>query len=178
MRYVALVLLCLLAMDISKQKEEKKVSRGGLILKKPLGRFSRISLISIYISALFIPLAPLGIKGSFMLDSSPEFCVSCHVMQKRYEGWFHSAHKNWATCTDCHLPQQTFATKLAGKLRDGLNHGYAYAFNSVPDPIRIKKHGAETVMRNCTRCHATLVSGIHSEGRKCWDCHRGLAHGY
>jgi cytochrome c nitrite reductase small subunit len=33
-------------------------------------------------------------------------------------------------------------------------------------------------MQNCVRCHERLVSGIHNEGRKCWDCHRSLPHGY
>lgn len=154
------------------------ISPRGLIQKRPFGRFSKSILIFGFAALLFLPLLPLTFKGSLLLNDKPEFCVSCHTMRKEYNNWSHSAHRNWAACGDCHVPQQTVVTKLAGKLRDGLNHGYAYAFNKIPDPIRIKKHGSETVMQNCIRCHSRLVEKINKDGRKCWECHRGLPHGY
>ncbi len=159
-------------------EKERRVSRSGLVLKEPLGRLAKTLLVVGFIALLFTPLLPLAVKGSTLLNDTPEFCVSCHQMKKDYQNWSHSAHRNWAVCADCHVSQRSVVTKLAGKVRDGLNHGYAYVFDSAPDPIRIKRHAAETVMENCLRCHGELVSKFPDHGRKCWDCHRGMPHGY
>ena len=56
---------------------------------------------------------------------------------------------------DCHVSQQTIVTKLAGKLRDSLNHGYAYAFNRIPDVNQAEKI-------RCGDSDAKLVSDVWS----------------
>lgn len=154
------------------------ISSRGLIQRGAFGRCTKILLILGFAAILFVPLIPLTFKGSILLNDKSEFCIMCHTMQREYNNWSHSAHRGNAACSDCHVPQQTVVTKLAGKLRDGLNHGYAYAFKKIPDPIRIKRHGSETVMQNCIRCHSQLVEKINKGDRKCWECHRGLPHGY
>src|SRR4030067_3833451 len=147
-----------------------------VIRKKPLGIPSKILLLMVVAGVIIIPLLPLGVKGAWTYTNKPEFCISCHMMKKEYQDWSHSAHRNWAGCGDCHLPQQSVVTKFAGKTRDGLYHGYAYIFKK-DSFIRISKHGEETVMDNCLRCHEQLVENIHITDRKCWECHRGLPHG-
>ncbi|MEW6741058.1 MAG: cytochrome c nitrite reductase small subunit [Nitrospirota bacterium] len=150
-----------------------------VVRKKPLGMSSRILLAVVIAGIILIPLIPLAVRGAWTYTNKPEFCVSCHMMKKEYQNWSHSAHRNWAVCGDCHLPQQSIITKLAGKARDGIYHGYAYALNKDPVLIRISKHGGDTVMSNCLRCHGQLVANIvHNGERKCWECHRGLPHGY
>lgn len=148
-----------------------------VIKKKPIGRSYKILLFLIIAGAILIPLVPLAVRGSWVYTGSPEFCVSCHMMKAEYSNWSHSAHRNWAGCGDCHLPQQSVVTKFTGKTRDGLYHGYAYVFKK-DSLIRISKHGNETVMDNCIRCHEQLIANIQKSGRKCWECHRGLPHGY
>ncbi|MBI1865697.1 MAG: NapC/NirT family cytochrome c [Nitrospirae bacterium] len=165
-------------MIFGKRIKEVKVSRSGLVLKKPLKRPFKILLLGGFVAVLFAPLLPLTVKGSTFLNDTPEFCVSCHQMKKEHRNWSHSAHRNWAVCADCHVSQKSLVTKLAGKVRDGLNHGYAYVFDSAPDPIRIKRYGAATVMENCLRCHGQFVANFPDQSRKCWDCHRGQPHGY
>lgn len=149
-----------------------------VVKKKVLGKSSRIILAVVVAGAILMPLVPLGIRGAWTYTNRPEFCVSCHTMKREYQNWSHSAHRNWAGCGDCHVPQQSIVTKTAGKVRDGIYHGYAYAFDRTPDPVRISKHGQDTVMGNCIRCHEGLISNIHTDDRKCWECHRGLPHGY
>ncbi len=125
-----------------------------------------------------IALAAIAVKGMFAVTGTPEFCVSCHTMKSQYRNWSHSAHRNKAGCSDCHVPQENVAAKLAAKTRDGFNHVYAFALDKVPDPIRLKPGSRKTVMNNCVRCHKQLVEKLSMEGRKCWDCHRGIPHGY
>lgn len=148
-----------------------------IVRRKKLGRGSKTLLALITAAVIFLPLVPLGIRGAWIYTNRPEFCVSCHTMKTEYRNWSHSAHRRWAGCGDCHVPQQSIVTKTAGKMRDGIYHGYAYAFDMTPDPVRISMHGQATVMGNCLRCHKELVAGIHKDNRKCWDCHRGLPHG-
>ena len=99
-------------------------------------------------------------------------------MKKEHQGWSHSAHRNWAVCADCHVSQKSLVTKLAGKVRDGLNHGYAYVFDSAPDPIRIKRYGAATVMENYLRCHGQFVANFRIRAGSAGTAIGGQPHGY
>ncbi len=125
-----------------------------------------------------VVFAAVAVKGLFAVTGPSEFCVSCHTMKSQYRNWSHSAHRNWAGCSDCHVPQESVAAKLVAKTRDGISHVYAYTIGGVPDPIRLKPRSRKTVMNNCIRCHGQLVEKISLDGRKCWDCHRGTPHGY
>lgn len=165
-------------MFFRKRLREAMVSRRGLVLKKPLGTLGKFLLVFGFVAILFAPLLPITVRGSAFFNDSAEFCITCHQMNQIYQNWSHSSHRNWAVCADCHVSQKSLVTKLAGKVRDGLNHGYPYLLDSAPDPIRIKKHGALTAMENCLRCHGELVSNFPAHDRKCWECHRGEPHGY
>lgn len=150
-----------------------------VIRKKPLRMSYRVLLALVIAGVILIPLIPLAVRGAWTYTNKPEFCISCHVMKGEYRNWTHSSHRNWAGCSDCHVPQESIVTKLAGKTRDGIYHGYAYLLNKDPVLIRISKHGGDAVMSNCVRCHEQLVASIlHNGERKCWECHRGIAHGY
>ncbi len=121
----------------------------------------------------------LTIRMAWTYTNQPEFCISCHEMKGQYRNWTHSSHRNWADCADCHMPRESIVTKLASKARDGVYHGLSHLFNKDPVLIRITKLGEDTVMNNCVRCHEDLVAGIlHKGERRCWECHKGVAHGY
>ncbi|MEO5360910.1 MAG: NapC/NirT family cytochrome c [Nitrospirota bacterium] len=149
-----------------------------VIQKVQLGKSHRRMLAIIILAVIFLPILPLALRSAWLYSASSEFCISCHTMNKEYQNWSHSVHSLGAVCGDCHVPQQSIITKLAGKTRDGIYHSYAYIFDSAPDPIRISKHGQDTVKKNCLRCHNQLLANIHTSSRKCWDCHRRVFHGY
>ncbi|MBM4273215.1 MAG: cytochrome c nitrite reductase small subunit [Deltaproteobacteria bacterium] len=116
-----------------------------------------------------------GPPGLYAKSETPEFCGSCHVMESRYEAWFHGGAHSRIKCVDCHLPNDTLARHLMWKSIDGLWDAAAFHTGRVPDPITLSSHGARVVQENCQRCHAETVARIN-EDRKCWDCHRRMSH--
>lgn len=123
-------------------------------------------------------LSVWGAKVTLAKTDSPEYCLSCHVMENHYESWFHSAHHLAATCSDCHVPHQNTASKLVAKGIDGLRDSYYFYTNQVPDPIQLSDRGSKIVRENCLRCHGNLMEKVENEDRDCWECHRSVPHGY
>jgi cytochrome c nitrite reductase small subunit len=124
---------------------------------------------------------------SYMSDN-PATCVNCHVMGPQYATWFHSSHREHATCNDCHVPQDNIIKHYVFKAQDGLRHATIFTLNTTPDPIIMHEAGQRAVQANCQRCHdhtnQHITSGKVSydqvqkgEGRPCWDCHRDVPHG-
>lgn len=124
------------------------------------------------------------------LSTDPKACINCHVMHTQYATWQHSSHAMRATCVECHLPRDTMVNKYMAKARDGWNHSVAFTLNTYGQNILISDDGADRVQANCISCHARLTAviisnadryhdftGVVSEDRKCWDCHRDVPHG-
>ena len=122
------------------------------------------------------------------LSDSPQTCVNCHVMAPHYTTWFHSAHRMYATCNDCHVPQDNLFRHYYFKAQDGMRHAYIFTMRQEPPVIRMHEPGQEVVQENCLRCHehtnhrvhvsqGTLTSAKAGENRLCWDCHRDVPHG-
>lgn len=118
------------------------------------------------------------------LGNDPATCNNCHVMETVYDGWSHSAHRNWAGCNDCHTPH-ALIPKYWVKAQSGYHHVTAFLFGEIPDAIRAKESSKQVIQENCLRCHAERVSNI-DEGqmvgagqaeRYCFACHRSVAHG-
>ncbi len=116
---------------------------------------------------------------SYLFDD-PAACNNCHVMGTVYEGWYHSQHRQWATCNDCHTPHDLIPKYLV-KARSGMNHVLAFSTGHIPDAIRAKPSSRAIVQENCIRCHAETVSEVSSgemdADRYCFDCHRTDPHG-
>jgi len=114
------------------------------------------------------------------LGSNPATCNNCHVMDAVYEGWYHSSHHEWATCTDCHTPH-ALIPKYIVKAESGYHHVTAFAFGKIPNAIRAKESSKKTVQENCIRCHAetvdNILGGSMAFDRNCFDCHREVSHG-
>ncbi|MDR2151904.1 MAG: cytochrome c nitrite reductase small subunit [Helicobacteraceae bacterium] len=125
-------------------------------------------------------------KAADYLGSDPKACINCHVMNVSYATWEHSAHKNAATCVDCHLPQGG-VEKYVAKARDGFNHAVAFTTGSFDQAIVISGDGARRVQANCVGCHASLSNALiknadlnhrfDESDRQCWSCHRQTPHG-
>lgn len=122
------------------------------------------------------------------LSDSPQTCVNCHVMAPHYTTWFHSSHREHATCNDCHVPQDNIFRHYYFKAQDGMRHAYIFTMRQEPFVIRIHEAGQQVVQENCKRCHehtnfmvsafdATLQTAKAGEHKLCWDCHREVPHG-
>ncbi|MDP2722700.1 MAG: cytochrome c nitrite reductase small subunit [Bacteroidales bacterium] len=123
------------------------------------------------------------------LSDNPTTCINCHVMNPQYATWFHSSHRERASCNDCHVPQDNVFNKYFFKAKDGLRHATMFTLRLEPQVIMIKEAGAEVVQQNCVRCHNELITDnkmlskslsfdhFRTEGRKCWECHREVPHG-
>ncbi len=131
-----------------------------------------VALVAVAAAGFF---AAFGPPGLYAKSESPEFCGSCHVLQPEYEAWFHSGAHQQIKCIDCHLPNGNLAQHLFWKSVEGVKDSLAFHTGFVSEPIRISERGAATVLDNCRRCHAEIVSRIN-EDRRCWDCHRSISH--
>jgi cytochrome c nitrite reductase small subunit len=127
-------------------------------------------------------------RASSYLSDNPETCVNCHVMAPQYATWFHSRHRQVATCNDCHVPHDNKIRHYAFKASDGTRHAFFFTFRLEPQVIRIHSAGQRVVQENCIRCHDAAVHGttltevrgddVHAEqGLRCWACHQETPHG-
>jgi cytochrome c nitrite reductase small subunit len=127
-------------------------------------------------------------RATSYLSDDPRTCVNCHVMAPEYLTWANSAHREAATCNDCHVPHDNYVRHYAFKASDGARHAFMFTFRLEPQVIRIHPAGQRVVQENCVRCHTPLVHRTHLpgvpgddvhgvEGVRCWDCHRGTPHG-
>jgi cytochrome c nitrite reductase small subunit len=119
------------------------------------------------------------------LSDEPAVCLNCHLMDSQYKSWERSSHAVWATCNDCHVPQDRLLRKYAFKARDGLYHAAVFTVRGEPRVIRARQGSDEVIMENCVRCHTPLVTeftkmdagrAIAGESKACWDCHTQVPH--
>ena len=123
------------------------------------------------------------------LSDEPTTCINCHVMNPQYATWFHSSHREKATCNDCHVPHNNVFNKYFFKAKDGMRHATIFTLRNEPQVIFIKEEGAKAVQQNCIRCHNDLITDnkmlsktrlfdhFRTDGRYCWTCHREVPHG-
>lgn len=127
-------------------------------------------------------------RADSYLSDDPRTCVNCHVMAPQYATWFHSRHREVATCNDCHVPHDNVIRHYAFKASDGMRHAFMFTFRLEPQVIRIHEAGQRVVQENCIRCHAATVhvtrlaevrgdDAAAVEGLRCWACHRETPHG-
>lgn len=122
------------------------------------------------------------------LSDEPSTCVNCHIMTPYYHSWDHSSHAKWATCNDCHVPQDNVISKYAFKAKDGLYHAAVFTLRKEPQAIRPRDASYEVILKNCIRCHTQLNTEFvktgmitycdvkEGKGKACWDCHTEVPH--
>ncbi|WP_296945089.1 cytochrome c nitrite reductase small subunit [uncultured Dysgonomonas sp.] len=122
------------------------------------------------------------------LSDDPAACINCHIMTPYYQSWNHSSHAQWATCNDCHVPQDNIISKYAFKAKDGLYHAAVFTINGEPQVIRPRDESYGVIMDNCIRCHTQLNTEFvntgmisycdvqEGKGKACWDCHTQVPH--
>lgn len=170
-------------------REQPTLTQGGNVKPSKFLIFSALGafLVAVGLFAYTVHAS----KALSYLSSDPKACISCHVMNTQYATWQHSSHAREASCVDCHLPRDGMVDKLIAKAKDGWNHSVAFTLQSYDHAIKISDDGARRVQENCVSCHASLTSIIVAnadkyhrfddpsveEGRRCWDCHKGVPHG-
>ena len=159
-----------------------KIQAGLRFVLPPVNwRFSVMILLGV-ISGLGIFIIYIS-KATSYLSEKPEVCMNCHIMAPQYNSWNHSAHREVATCNDCHVPQDNIVNHYRFKATDGLRHSWMFTFRLEPQVIKIHAAGKQVVNENCKRCHEKLISctsliGLNSEtDRHCSECHRETPHG-
>lgn len=122
------------------------------------------------------------------LSDDPSACINCHIMTPYYQSWDHSSHAQWATCNDCHVPQDNMLKGYAFKAKDGLYHAAIFTLRAEPQAIRPRDESYEVIMNNCIRCHTELNTEFvntgmisycdvkEGKGKACWDCHVNVPH--
>ncbi len=146
--------------------------------------------VSVLTGAMFGLIAYLFVisKADSYLSDNPDTCINCHIMAPQYATWNHSAHREKASCNDCHVPHDNVINKYFFKGKDGFGHASAFVMRNEPQVIKIKEASMNVVQQNCIRCHGGLITDsklmhktnkFHNEreGRKCWECHRHTPHG-
>lgn len=118
-------------------------------------------------------------KGYSYLFDDPKACTNCHVMRDNYDGWTVATHRT-VTCNECHVPKSVLA-KYFSEARNGWMHSYAFTFRDV-QVIRIKRGNQRILEANCEACHARLMGDVQPHGAQpakfCFECHRGVGHGF
>jgi cytochrome c nitrite reductase small subunit len=102
-------------------------------------------------------------------------------MRDTFDAWQKSSHHAFATCNDCHVPDD-FLGRYASKAVNGYRHGRAFTFMDFHEPIRIRPYNIRIVNENCRRCHAALVAELPHNAAdggasSCTSCHVGVGHG-
>ncbi len=127
-------------------------------------------------------------KALSYLSDDPKTCANCHVMTPQYTTWQNSSHREWASCNDCHVPQDNVFKKYFFKAKDGLYHASVFTTRGEPEVIRMHEAGDKVVQSNCIRCHQDQVTDAKTESmvedhyknrteKKCWTCHQEVPHG-
>lgn len=119
-------------------------------------------------------------NGASYLSDDPKACANCHVMHTQYESWSKGGHRVFATCNDCHMPNNSFFTKYAAKSYNGFMHSAAMTISDYPDALKITKFNRDITLLNCVRCHEEIVGNIAKVGTNaqsdCISCHRAVGH--
>ena len=126
-------------------------------IKPPPGWRKAVALVLGVFVGLGIYIVYISNAVSYLSDD-PETCINCHVMNPQYATWFHSSHRERATCNDCHVPHDNAFNKYFFKAKDGLRHATMFSLRMEPQVIFIKEEGAEVVQQNCVRCHNNLIT--------------------
>ncbi len=161
-------------------------------MKRLLALFPNWLMLPIFIiGGLAVGLASYTMymsRAHSYLSDKPEACINCHIMSPYYDTWQRSSHRYYATCNDCHVPQDNIFSKYYFKAADGLYHSAVFTLNAEPQAIRPRRASYRVIMDNCIRCHEHLNTAIVStgavrfkdtemgNGRACWECHTEVPH--
>ncbi|KKM04736.1 hypothetical protein LCGC14_1761180 [marine sediment metagenome] len=155
-----------------------------------------------WISAIFaIALGSWFLLGEAVeMTSGVDFCGSCHSMQAAARSYLQDAHGSnnsgggGATCTDCHLPQDSQLKHLVFKVHAGARDLWAELLTDTRqiDWHEKRRHRESFVYDSgCLKCHSNLEAAtmanhkayvghrpyLLGQTRKvCVSCHSSVGH--
>lgn len=135
------------------------------------------SIFAVVVYALF--------QVGYYATSIPQFCGSCHEIEKYVTSWEGSAH-NAINCLDCHQPSGELG-KIHAKAR-GLNYVFKHVSGNYTIPTE-----APIFEQNCIQCHlgdskrypntvrmknTSEINHYESirKAKSCLECHRETGH--
>lgn len=139
------------------------------------GRGWLVFLVLLAVAVALTAFLAFGPPQLYAKSGSPEFCGSCHVMESRYEAWFHAGGHRRIKCVDCHLPNDTAFNHALWKVLDGGKEFLLFHTGRVSEDIRLSARAMRVLKENCLRCHSETMARVN-EDRNCWECHRRLGH--
>ncbi|XER14919.1 Cytochrome c-type protein NrfH [Sporomusa aerivorans] len=143
------------------------------------GQYLNRNALKLMAIGFIVAVAGMAMAGfGYAQAEKPQFCGSCHSMEQAYATWQASNHKQ-IECTECHLPNNNLAVKLAAKTQTGINDVYHEVLRDYPATIKVTAQGKKIIADNCLRCHQSTVetTGMGAGGQDCTKCHRSLVHG-
>ena len=135
-------------------------------------------MIGLAAGALLVLVALFGPGALTASGAEPEFCGTCHVMEKNVASFQHttSTHGTEISCSDCHLPSGPLA-KLTAKYSTGVRHVWTTIIGKTPEELKLSAADRKLLVDNCVYCHAgeshTQQNGVTS----CLNCHSTDPHG-
>ncbi|MEW5762905.1 MAG: NapC/NirT family cytochrome c [Bacillota bacterium] len=149
------------------------VRSGGTRRRYPVWGAALLGAALLAVLALKLP--PLA-----HLMDGPAFCGLCHVMQSQVDSYLHAAHREAASCGDCHLPHDPVWGAFY-KAYTGTRDVVAVAVLAPEETsVALSPLGARVVHGNCRRCHGEMTALIGDTARDggtyCFTCHRYAPH--
>ncbi len=172
---------------MSESKENSKIVSFLKKLMPPQGWKAPVAIALGALLGLAATAFTISNAVSYLSDD-PKTCINCHLMYPQYSTWQHSSHRERASCSDCHVPQDNFFRKYLVKGQDGSRHATIFTLRTEPQVIQIHQAGKSVVQENCIRCHVNQLNSVSAmnvtpknkedgKGHLCWDCHREVPHG-
>jgi predicted CXXCH cytochrome family protein len=151
----------------------------------------------IKLSTLTIILGIIVIGGALTVafyaydftENNPEFCKSCHLMDKAFAAWKVSVH-NGINCHDCHQAsiveknKMLMRTMLTNPKKISKRYGHFLVKSEICEKCHLTKDAALSINRSygharhvfmaqleCTQCHGTKLHKFVPEERFCINCH-------
>jgi cytochrome c nitrite reductase small subunit len=120
----------------------------------------------------------LVIGAGYKWAGTPEFCGSCHSMERVQRTWQMSTHRQF-DCIECHLPHRSFAEGFIYKAKAGMrdvSDEFGRNYNVVTP---VTPEARKILQDNCLRCHSSTVAEtrMNRGETQCTQCHRDLVHG-
>lgn len=135
---------------------------------------------AILVAALLFLLLAVVVGGPGLVGATgmePQLCATCHAMENHYESFMQSAHAGQVTCSDCHVPHESFVDSLTAKYAAGSRHLWAVVSGNVPEEIQLTLDEEQIVTQNCIQCHILTEHVANSGTETCFHCHAGEPHG-
>jgi hypothetical protein len=121
------------------------------LFKRTWPRWLVLSAKIVLLGGLFLFAAAIGSVGYFEFGSPERTCLSCHELQKSYDRWTHSAHRD-VSCKQCH--GRTVASGWHGAT-ENFKRMVAHFRDTSHDNMRLSEEQVVRIMKECRQCHAS-----------------------